>query len=216
MDKLIRFISGSLLCLCITTGSCANAAPNAASAAVKKAPAAKGPFIRGNYVIRTPLKTAPYKSTAPTVLVVDKSSHFTHVLQLQNNNVVRVYSMSNSIGKDDAPTPVGRYKIVRKLKWPSWIPPKTIDPKQKAIHPYNKDRKNPLGVAALFLDRNELLLHGTNDPKSMRKDVSHGCVRHSNSDISRLYGMVRQGTTVYITNRLNGQVVKRADFGSRS
>lgn len=177
--------------------------------------ASKAPFIHGNFVIKTPMPTAPYRSTSPTLLVVDTSTHFTHVLQLQGTKVVRAYSFSNSIGSDDTPTPPGRYTIVRKLKWPSWIPPKTIDPKQKAIHPYNKDRKNPLGVAALYLDREELMLHGTNDPKSIRKDVSHGCVRHSNADISKLYGMVRPGTVVYITTHFNDQVVRQKDFGSR-
>lgn len=185
------------------------------SAASTAAGASKAPFIHGNFVIKTPVPTARYSSTSPTLLVVDKSTHFTHVLQLQSSRVVRAYSFSNSIGDDDNPTPPGRYTITRKLKWPSWIPPKTIDPKQKAVHPYNKDRKNPLGVAALFLDREELMLHGTNDPKSIRKDVSHGCIRHSNSDISKLYGMVRPGTVVYITNHFNGQVVTQKDFGSR-
>ncbi len=190
---------------------CVGIAPaEAASSAASKAP-----FSHGNFVIKTPMPTAPYRSTSPTLLVVDTRTHFTHVLQLQGSKVVRAYSFSNAIGSEDHPTPPGRYTIVRKLKWPSWIPPKTIDPKQKAIHPYNKDRKNPLGVAALYLDREELMLHGTNNPKSIRKDVSHGCVRHSNSDISKLYGMVRPGTVVYITSRFNGQVVRQKDFGSR-
>lgn len=190
---------------------CVGIAPaEAASSAASKAPCS-----HGNFVIKTPMPTAPYRSTSPTLLVVDTRTHFTHVLQLQGSKVVRAYSFSNAIGSEDHPTPPGRYTIVRKLKWPSWIPPKTIDPKQKAIHPYNKERKNPLGVAALYLDREELMLHGTNNPKSIRKDVSHGCVRHSNSDISKLYGMVRPGTVVYITSRFNGQVVRQKDFGSR-
>ncbi len=204
---LLRILSSALLLLMLVG---VVAPVSAASSAASKAP-----FIHGNFVIKTPMPTAPYRSTSPTLLVVDTSTHFTHVLQLQGSKVVRAYSFSNSIGSDDTPTPPGRYTIVRKLKWPSWIPPKTIDPKQKAIHPYNKDRKNPLGVAALYLDREELMLHGTNDPKSIRKDVSHGCVRHSNSDISKLYGMVRPGTVVYITTHFNDQVVRQKDFGSR-
>lgn len=190
--------------------------PPASTTPAATKPAAKIPFVNGNYVVRTPLKIGQYRSSAPTVLVVDKSSHFTHVLQVQGPEVVRAYSFSNSIGTDDTPTPPGRYTIVRKLKWPSWIPPKTIDPRQRAVHPYNKDRKNPLGVAALYLDREELLLHGTNDPKSIRKDVSHGCVRHSNTDISRLYGMVRPGSVVFIADSLDGQVIKKSDFGTRA
>lgn len=183
----------------------------------KKAPPKKpqSPFIRGHYVVDNPLPIAQYKADAPTVVVVDKGSHFTHVLQLQNSRIYRVYSMSNAIGNDSTPTPPGRYTIARKRRWPSWIPPKSIDPRQKAVHPYNKDRKNPLGVAAISLNKFGIVLHGTNQPQLIRKDVSHGCVRHSNSDISRLFGMVRPGTVVYIVNKFDGKVLHQKDFKPR-
>lgn len=173
------------------------------------------PFINSHYVLKADMPVARYKSNAPTVVVVDKGSHFTHVLQLQNQQVVRVYSFSNAIGKRATPTPPGRYIVTRKRKWPSWIPPKSIDPRQKAVHPYNKDRKNPLGVAAISLNKFSIVLHGTNNPKLIRKDVSHGCIRHSNSDIGRLYGMVRRGTVVYIVNKFRGKVLHQRDFKPR-
>lgn len=177
---------------------------------------AKSPFIRGHYVLTAALPVAPYKSHAPTVVIVDKGSHFTHVLQLQGNQVVRVYTMSNAVGKRATPSPPGRYVVVKKRKWPSWIPPKSIDPRQKAIHSYNKDRANPLGVAAIHLDRFGIVLHGTNRPHLIRRNASHGCVRHSNKDVSRLFGMVRKGTVVYIVNRLRGKVLHQRDFSART
>ncbi len=41
-------------------------------------------------------------------------------------------------------------------------------------------------------------LHGTNDPESIGRSVSHGCVRLRNEDIARLYEMVSLGTPVFI------------------
>jgi lipoprotein-anchoring transpeptidase ErfK/SrfK len=161
-----------------------------------------------------------YRSNSPTVLIVDKGSHSTYVLQLQTvankQEVVRVTTVSNAIGDIDKPTPSGRYWVAKKQMYPEWIPPKTIDPKQKHIPPYNQTHKNPLGVAALFLNADELALHGTNEPKAIRKSVSHGCIRHSNADIQRLYGMVKVGTPVYIVREFTGTVLKSSDFKESS
>jgi hypothetical protein len=41
-------------------------------------------------------------------------------------------------------------------------------------------------------------IHGTNQPETVGRAVSHGCVRLRNEDIARLYAMVPVGTPVYI------------------
>lgn len=41
-------------------------------------------------------------------------------------------------------------------------------------------------------------IHGTNEPSSIGRSVSHGCVRLRNEDIEKLYDMVPVGTPVYI------------------
>lgn len=197
------------------------AAPKSKDTGKKQAQRAKAKsarekaFINNHYVLGPVMKMNGYHSADPTVVIVDKGSHFTHALQLQNRGVVRVLTISNAIGSQDKPTPPGRFVVSSKQKYPEWIPPKTIDPKQKRVKPYNQDRKNPLGVAAIFLNKYELALHGTNEPNMIRKSVSHGCIRHSNSDISQLYGMVRAGTPVYIVRKFRGTVLNKSDFGAR-
>lgn len=42
-------------------------------------------------------------------------------------------------------------------------------------------------------------LHGTNDPSGLGRNVSHGCIRMSNSGISKLAEVLPLGTPVYIT-----------------
>jgi len=41
-------------------------------------------------------------------------------------------------------------------------------------------------------------IHGTNQPETVGRAVSHGCVRVRNEDIVKLYAMVEVGTPVYI------------------
>jgi len=174
------------------------------------------PFINGHYAMTGVMKTNGYRSGAPTVVVVDKGSHSTHILQLQHlgrrDEIVRVMTVSNAIGTVDKPTPPGRYLVAMKKKFPIWVPTKEIDPKQKPVPPYNETHKNPLGVAAIYLNRDELALHGTNDPKAIRTSASHGCIRHSNADISRIFGMVKRNSPVYIVRQFRGTVLNRNDF----
>jgi hypothetical protein len=54
-----------------------------------------------------------------------------------------------------------------------------------------------LGTRRLNLG-NGYALHGTNQPDSIGRAVSHGCVRLRNADIEKLYDMVTVGTPVYI------------------
>ncbi|WP_175493031.1 L,D-transpeptidase family protein [Bacillus sp. OK048] len=56
----------------------------------------------------------------------------------------------------------------------------------------------PFGVLWLSLSKQGYGIHGTNDPSSIGKAVSHGCVRMQNRDVLQLAGMVPNGTRVSI------------------
>ncbi len=68
------------------------------------------------------------------------------------------------------------------------------------IPPYGTNQRKYAGVLGAF----RLYLgdgygiHGTNVPSSIGRDVSHGCVRLRNEDITQLYHTVTIGTPVYI------------------
>lgn len=68
------------------------------------------------------------------------------------------------------------------------------------IPPYGTTQRRYLGV--LGTRRLKLGdgygLHGTNQPETIGRAVSHGCVRLRNEDIEKLYGMVPVGTPVFI------------------
>jgi lipoprotein-anchoring transpeptidase ErfK/SrfK len=148
------------------------------------------------------LQQGRYDSAAPVIVIVDKQKHQTRILQFQDSTFTEVLCVKNSTGKPSTPTPEGRTVVVQKQLDPIWKPPVSIDPKQQVVQPYSKTHRNPLGVANLRLsmDRGMIALHGTNEPKQIGKSVSHGCIRHLNSDILKVEAMVHVGTPVYIVH----------------
>ena len=61
---------------------------------------------------------------------------------------------------------------------------------------------NPLGARALYLYQGEVdtlyRIHGTNQPASIGKAVSSGCIRLINADIADLYNRVQIGAKVIV------------------
>lgn len=181
----------------------------------KLAPQSQSDFDNNDiFTLKKFMRKNGFRKGDPVVIVVDKGAHFTYVIQKQGEKVAIVYRASNATGSADTPSPPGPYKITQITKWPAWVPPRSIDPKQRPIHPYNKDRRNPLGVARIRLDKFGVLLHGTNNPRSIRKDASHGCIRHSNRDIMKMLSYVKKGDTVIITNRFAGTRISKNQFES--
>ena len=61
----------------------------------------------------------------------------------------------------------------------------------------NRKVEGELGRYALDLG-DGYLIHGTADPKSIGRAVTHGCIRLGDDDIEWLYRNVPRGTTVHI------------------
>jgi hypothetical protein len=57
---------------------------------------------------------------------------------------------------------------------------------------------NPLGARALYLGHTDYRIHGTNDPTSIGKHMSSGCIRLLNADVIDLYNRVGIGTKVIV------------------
>jgi L,D-transpeptidase ErfK/SrfK len=93
-------------------------------------------------------------------------------------------------------TPLGATKIVRKDPHPTWHPPAEIRAEEKLPASIPPGPDNPLGDYALHLGWANYLLHGTNKPDGVGRNVSHGCVRLYPEDIARLFVEVSVGTPV--------------------
>lgn len=100
----------------------------------------------------------------------------------------------------------GDAKILMKREWPTWTPPAEMIARQPELEKYRKGQKpgldNPLGARALYLFENGrdtlYRLHGTNQPWSIGKYVSSGCIRLLNQDIIDLYLRTARGTDVIV------------------
>jgi len=93
----------------------------------------------------------------------------------------------------------GTESIVRKAEWPDWIPPAQMVARQPYLPRWvGGGPGNPLGARALYLGNTEYRIHGTNDPTSIGKHVSSGCIRLQNADIIDLYNRVGVGTKVVV------------------
>ena len=89
--------------------------------------------------------------------------------------------------------------IARKAEWPDWIPPAQMVARQPYLPRWvGGGPGNPLGARALYLGNTEYRIHGTNDPSTIGKHVSSGCIRLQNADIIDLYSRVGVGTKVVV------------------
>lgn len=110
-------------------------------------------------------------------------------------------------------TPRGRHEVVRKITDPVWTKPdwafieegKRVPPPN---HPSRQER-GKLGKYALDLGEG-ILLHGTDDPKSIGRRASHGCIRLPNDMLAALYKRASVGTQVYIfESRISEEALAR-------
>ncbi len=93
----------------------------------------------------------------------------------------------------------GVQTISRKAEWPDWIPPVEMVARQPYLPRWvGGGPGNPLGARAMYLGNTEYRIHGTNDPTTIGKNVSSGCIRLENSDVEDLYQRVGLGTKVIV------------------
>lgn len=98
-------------------------------------------------------------------------------------------------------TPRGRHTVVRKVKDPVWTKPDWafVEEGRKVPPPDSPLRRERGTMGKYALDLGDrVMIHGTNDPKSIGRRVSHGCIRLPNDMLSLLWKEVAVGTEVYI------------------
>lgn len=89
----------------------------------------------------------------------------------------------------------GSAEVRRKARWPGWTPPPEMHRRQRGLPRHMPGGlENPLGARALYLyqgDRDTLYrIHGTNEPWTIGKAVSSGCIRMLNQDVMDLHERV--------------------------
>ena len=93
----------------------------------------------------------------------------------------------------------GVQTVSRKAAWPDWHPPAEMIARQPYLPRFVAGGPgNPLGAAAMYLGSSAYRIHGTNDPSTIGKFVSSGCIRLTNDDVQDLASRVSIGTKVVV------------------
>ena len=109
------------------------------------------------------------------------------------------YEFPIAVGKKPEDRFYGVFEISAKAKWPSWRPTPSMLEKDPTLPEIVKGgRSNPLGARALYLGDSPYRIHGTNNPRSIGKFASHGCIRMYNHDVKELYKLVDLYSKVYV------------------
>ncbi len=116
---------------------------------------------------------------------------------LENGEVRKVYTVA--VGKPSTPSPEGTFTIQRRVANP------TYHHDGKTVFP---GPDNPVGTRWMGLSKPGYGIHGTNQPKSIGKAASHGCIRMGKADLEEFYAMVAVGDTVRLIARRDEETAR--------
>jgi lipoprotein-anchoring transpeptidase ErfK/SrfK len=133
-----------------------------------------------------------------------REAHGTVIIDTGNTTLYYVLGQGRAIrygvgvGRDGF-TWSGVQTISRKAEWPDWHPPAEMIARQPYLPRFVAGGPgNPLGARAMYLGSSQYRIHGTNDPSTIGKFVSSGCIRLTNEDVADLFSRVDVGTRVVV------------------
>ena len=137
----------------------------------------------------------------PGTIIIDGNQHFLYLVQ-PNHQAIR-YGIG--VGREGFGW-AGIVRIGRTAEWPTWTPPAEMvarDPKlKKYANGMPGGPNNPLGARALYLYEGGhdtiYRIHGTAEPWSIGLDVSSGCIRMNNDDVTDLHSRIEIGAKVIV------------------
>jgi lipoprotein-anchoring transpeptidase ErfK/SrfK len=143
----------------------------------------------------------------PGTIIVDPQNHFLYFIE-GNGRAIR-YGIG--VGRQGF-TWSGVATVRNKQEWPDWYPPREmIERKPELMSQISTLQSglgvrggpdNPLGARALYLwqgNKDTLFrIHGTNEPDTIGRSVSSGCIRMLNADVIDLYNRTPLGAKVVV------------------
>jgi lipoprotein-anchoring transpeptidase ErfK/SrfK len=130
----------------------------------------------------------------PGTIVIDTPNKFLYLVE-GNGKALR-YGIG--VGRPGF-TWSGVKEITRKAEWPDWRPPDDMLARRPDLPRYMPGGvDNPLGARAMYLGSTLYRIHGSNEPWTIGTNVSSGCIRMRNEDVTDLYGRVKVGTKVVV------------------
>jgi lipoprotein-anchoring transpeptidase ErfK/SrfK len=168
--------------------------PSYQQAAYGPGPALQAPVQRGMNPIYLRHEIAYDGSQRPGTIVIDTPNKFLYLVQPGG----RAIRYGIGVGRPGFMWS-GVKQISRKAEWPDWTPPPEMLRRRPDLPRHMEGGPaNPLGARALYLGSSLYRIHGTNEPNTIGQNVSSGCIRMMNEDVTDLYGRVGIGTKVVV------------------
>jgi len=140
----------------------------------------------------------PGESTSAFVAV--KVDTKTNTLEVQQGEkLIAAYPVT--VGSARTTSPVGEWKVRRITKLPTFRYDKEMlrhGTRSGNFYLLRPGPRNPVGVIWIALNKKGIGIHGTNEPDSIGRAASHGCIRLDNWDVVRLATKIKSGDTVSI------------------
>lgn len=129
-------------------------------------------------------------------VVVDKSAK---VVRVFGEGERLIAQFPATLGSERDPLPLGEWKI----NSVAFNPPFKYQPRlfwdvddDEEEHLLPPGPNGPVGVVWIDLSKENIGIHGTNSPETIKRAESHGCVRLTNWDAARLTRMIEDGMQV--------------------
>jgi lipoprotein-anchoring transpeptidase ErfK/SrfK len=147
-----------------------------------------------------PRQTVRFDASVPAGTIVIETSERRLYYTLGNGKAIK-YAVG--VGREGFEWS-GTNRVSRKAEWPGWTPPARMRERVKreegrilpVYMPGGPD--NPLGARAMYIGGSIYRIHGTNQPWTIGKAMSSGCIRMANDDVTHLYDQVGIGTKVIV------------------
>jgi lipoprotein-anchoring transpeptidase ErfK/SrfK len=142
-------------------------------------------------------KTGLGQSTHATKRVIVVSLEDRKLALVEDGQVKKVYTVA--VGKPSTPSPVGEFTIARRVANPTYSHNGKVVPAGPG---------NPVGTRWMGLSVHGYGIHGTNEPRSIGKAASHGCIRMAKADLEDLYPKAPVGTAVELIGQRNEETAR--------
>ena len=136
-------------------------------------------------------------ASPPIVIKIDTKTNMLGVFQ--GEKLIAAYPVT--IGSEHLASPIGEWKVSRITKMPTFRYDKEMlqhGMRSGNFHLLPPGPRNPVGVMWIALNKKGIGMHGTNEPGSIGRAASHGCIRLANWDVVRLATKIKPGDNVSI------------------
>ena len=159
------------------------------------APSSNGDLARQMVDPKFDRQVVDYPSGQPPGTIIIDTPHYFLYLVVEGGKALR-YGIG--VGRPGFAW-AGIKEVSAMREWPDWRPPDDMLRRRPDLPRFMPGGpENPLGARAIYLGSTLYRIHGSNEPWTIGTQVSSGCIRLRNEDVTDLYSRVKVGTKVIV------------------